>query len=102
MAVVIPTQRRRCASWDWCTVPAAGHRVHVGEVHVVKTLQGTELRISLNADAEHPPVVHLEAAFVPGGTPMEVTELDATEALELAGVFLRLARIAQEAKNPIG
>ena len=43
MAVSIPPQRHRCPIHDWCTEPAHGHRVHVGEMHVLTTARGIEI-----------------------------------------------------------
>ncbi len=65
------------------------------------TFRGTELRVSLSAEDEQEPVVDVEVAFDPGGPLMQLAELEAPEAVELAGVFLRLARIAQGAKDGI-
>ena len=99
MTVVIPPQRGHCPTFPWCSGSEAAHRVHVGELHVLNTTRGAELRVSLNAEDDQPPRVHLEATFDTSGPAMDLAELDPTEAVELAGVFLRLARIAQGATN---
>jgi hypothetical protein len=99
MAVDIPPQRHRCPVHDWCTTAGHGHRAHVGEAHVLSTERGTEFRVSLTAEDDEPPLVHVEAALNGDGPLMEVAELDAAEALELAGFLLRLARVAQVERN---
>jgi hypothetical protein len=99
MAVGIPPQRQRCPMHDWCTTAGHGHRAHVGEAHVLTAERGTEFRVSLSAEDDEPPLVQVEAAFDSGGPLMEVAELDAAEALELAGFLLRLARVAQVERN---
>lgn len=95
MAVGIPSQRHMCPAYEWCVERAPGHREHVGEVRVLTTSRGHEVRVSLSADYEQEPVVQIEAALNRGGPVMEVAELDAAEAVELAGFLLRLARVAQ-------
>jgi hypothetical protein len=95
MAINIPPQRHRCTRHEWCLARGQGHKVHLGEVHVLSTANGTELRVSLNAEGDQDPVVHVEATFESGGPLMELAELGAAEAVELAGFLLRLARAAQ-------
>jgi hypothetical protein len=99
MAAEIPPQRQRCPVHDWCTTSGHGHHTHVGEAHVLAAERGTEFRVSLSADGDDPPLVQVEAALDSGGPLMEVAELDAAEALELAGFLLRLARVAQVERN---
>jgi hypothetical protein len=99
MAVDIPPQRHRCPVHDWCTTAGHGHKAHVGEAHVLSAERGTEFRLSLSAEGDQPPLVQIEASFDSGGALMEVAELDAAEALELAGFLLRLARVAQVERN---
>ena len=101
MAASIPPQRRSCATYDWCTASGQRHHSHVGELHVLDTSGGTELRVSLSAQEREEPRLELEVAFQPGGPSMEVAALDAAEAVELAGVCLRLARIAQSVEKGI-
>lgn len=88
-------QRHGCPVHEWCGESAAGHRSHVGEVHVLTTSRGLEFRVSLNAEGDGAPVVQLEAAFESSGPLMDLAELDPAEALELAGFLLRLARVAE-------
>jgi hypothetical protein len=95
MGVDIPPQRHRCPAYEWCVERREGHSVHVGEVHVLTTSRGIEIRVLLSATEAHAPVVQIEAALEKGGPLMELTELDAAEAVELAGFLLRLARVAQ-------
>ena len=101
MAVSIPPQRRACATYDWCMASGPRHDAHLGEVHTVDTSRGTQMRVSLSAHNDEEPLVELEVAFEPGGPAMEVAQLDAAEAVELAGIFLRLARVAQSADKGI-
>ena len=95
MAVNIPPQRHRCTKHEWCVSRGQGHRVHVGEAQLLTTSRGTEIRVSLSAEDDEEPIVHLEAAFERGGAVMELAELAAPEAIELAGFLLRFARVAQ-------
>lgn len=99
MGVGIPPQRHRCPVHGWCTTAGQGHRTHVGEAQVLTTDRGTEFRVTLSAEDHGPPLVQIEATFDSGGPPMEVAELDAAEAVELAGFLLRLARVAQVERN---
>jgi len=99
MAVSIPPQRHRCPVHDWCTEPSHGHRVHVGEMHVLTTARGIEFRVSLSAEGDADALVQIEAAFDRSGPHMELAELDAAEAVELAGFLLRLARVAQVTRS---
>ncbi len=91
----IPSQRRRCAVYDWCTTVGTGHRTHVSKPHVFRTAGGATLQVSVTAEDHGAPAVHLEAGFGPGEALMEITELEPAEAVELAGLLLRLARTAQ-------
>jgi len=102
MAVNIPPQRHRCTTHEWCVERGQGHQTHAGEAQVLTTARGTEIRVSLMAEGDEAPVVHMEAAFDRGGPLMELAELDAAEAVELAGFLLRLARVAQSARNEVG
>lgn len=95
MAVGIPSQRHRCPTYEWCTERAAGHKDHVGEIQVLTTAQGHEIRVSLIATGDKQPVVQVEASFDHPTPMMEVAEMDPAEAVELAGFLLRLARVAQ-------
>lgn len=90
----IPSQRQQCAVYDWCTAVGRGHRTHVSKPHIFRTADLSMLQVSLTAEDQHAPVVHLEAAFGPGEVLMEITELEPAEAVELAGLLLRLARTA--------
>lgn len=99
MAADIPPQRHRCLVHEWCTTAGPGHRTHVGEVHVLTTERGTELRVALTAEDRERPVVQFEAVLDEDGPPMEVADLDAAEAVELAGFLLRAARVAQVERN---
>ena len=99
MAGSIPPQRHRCPTHDWCSEPGQGHRVHVGEMHVLTTARGIEFRVSLSAEGEDDPLVQMDAAFERFGPHMELAELDAAEAVELAGFLLRLARVAQVTRS---
>lgn len=94
----IPSQRQRCATYEWCTATVRGHRSHVGEVHRLATARGTRLRVSLMAEDQHDPVVVIEAAFHRDNPLLEVAELEPAEAVELAGMFLRLARVGHGAE----
>ena len=91
----IPSPQQRCIVHEWCTVLRPGHRTHIGEVHLLATSRGTRLRVSLVAEDRSEPFVHLEAAFHAEGPLLEVAELDPAEAVELAGMFLRLARVGR-------
>jgi hypothetical protein len=73
--------------------------VHVGETQVLTTARGIEFRVSLSAEDGADPVVQIEAAFDRSGPHMELAELDAAEAVELAGFLLRLARVAQVTRS---
>ena len=99
MGVGIPPQRHRCLVHDWCTTAGHGHRTHLGEPQVLTTDRGTEFRVTLSAEDHDPPLVQVEARFERGGPPLEVAELDAAEAVELAGFLLRVARVAQVERN---
>lgn len=99
MGVGVPPQRHRCSVHEWCRTAGPAHRSHVGEAQVLTTSRGTEFRVTLSAEGHEAPVVQVEAAFDSGGPLMEVTELDAAEAVELAGFLLRLARVAQVERN---
>ena len=101
MAADIPPQRHRCPIYEWCEERTPGHRVHVGEAHVVNTSRGTELRVSVTANAHHGPVLLVEGAFNHGGPMMELTELDPQEAVDLAELFLRLAHVARESRRQV-
>ncbi len=90
----IPPQRRRCATYDWCTVAARGHRVHTGEGQTLALSSGARLRVSVVAENGGEPFVDLEGSFGPDGPLLEIAELAPAEALELAGMFLRQARQA--------
>lgn len=98
----IPPQRHRCTKHQWCLARVQGHHVHVGEVHLLTTARGTEIRVSLNAEEDAEPVVHMEATFDRGGAMMELAELEATEAIELAGYLMSLGRVAQVERNEVG
>jgi hypothetical protein len=95
MADGIPPQRRRCPTYEWCHERAPGHRLHVGEEQLLTTSRGTEIRVSVTANAGQEPVVLIEGAFDHGGPMMEMAELDASEAMELAGFLSRLGRLAR-------
>lgn len=88
----IPSQRRRCATYDWCTAATRGHRVHTSESQTLTAATGVRLRVSLCAEDDREPFVHIEASFGPDEPLLEIAELDPAEALELAGMFLRQAR----------
>lgn len=90
----IPSQRQQCAVHEWCTAVGRGHRAHVSKPHVFTTAQDATLQVSLTAEDRQAPVVHLQAAFALGDPLMEITELEPAEAVELAGLLLRLARTA--------
>jgi hypothetical protein len=66
---------------------------------VLTTARGIEFRVSLSAEDDAAPVVQMEAAFDRSGPHMELAELDAAEAVELAGFLLRLARVAQVTRS---
>jgi hypothetical protein len=102
MAVNIPPQRHRCTRHVWCVERGPAHQTHAGEAQVLATSRGTEIRLSLTAEGDQPPVVQMEAAFERGGPMMELAELDATEAVELAGFLLRLARVAEGTRDEVG
>lgn len=92
MEQAVPAQRRRCTVHDWCTTPGGDHRVHGGALRTFTNSEGTEVRVLLTADGHEEPVVRIEVAYGPAGPGLEVMNLDTTEAVELAGVLLRLAR----------
>lgn len=103
----IPSQRQRCAVHEWCTSAGRGHRTHVSQPHVLTTVGEAILQVSLTAEDEQKPVIHLEAAFAPGQVLMEISDLEPAAAIELAGLLLRLARTAhigsdQGARNNTG
>jgi hypothetical protein len=89
----VAAQAGRCPVHPWCTVTRRHHRVHTGEEHRLATVSGVELRLTLHAENRHPPVVEIEAALAPSGTLLEVAELEAAQALELAGVLRRLVTV---------
>lgn len=95
MAGGIPSQRHRCPTYEWCTERISGHKDHVGEAQVLTTSRGHEIRVSLVAGPDEEPTVQVEASFDHPTPMMEVAEMDAAEAVELAGFLLRLAREAQ-------
>lgn len=97
----IPPQRHRCPTYAWCRERAPGHRLHVGEACVLSTSRGTEIRVSLTAGADREPALLVEGTFDDGGPMMELTELDAREATELAEVLLRLAQAAQGSRKEV-
>ncbi|HEU4512171.1 MAG TPA: hypothetical protein VFR87_03610 [Nocardioidaceae bacterium] len=88
----IPSQRQQCVVYAWCTAVGRGHRTHVSKPLVFRTAQDPVLQVSLTAENQHAPFVHLEAAFASGEALMEIAELEPAEAVELAGLLLRLAR----------
>lgn len=90
----VPSRRQQCPTHAWCTSVGRGHRTHVGEVQVITTSQRTRLRLSLVAENDNPPVVHIEATFAAEEPLMEIAELAPAEAVQLAGILLRLARSA--------
>lgn len=92
----IPPQRHRCPSYEWCTERTPGHKDHVGQIQLMTTSRGQELRVSLTATRDNAPTVLIEATLDPHGPMMEVAEMDPAEAVELASFLLRLARVAQE------
>lgn len=90
----IPAQRSRCPAHPWCTAPGRDHRVHTGHVHALTSARGTEVRLVMTAEGAAEPHVRVEVAYSPLGPGFDVVELDAAEALELAGVLLRMGRDA--------
>jgi hypothetical protein len=66
----------------------------VSQPHVLRTAHDATLQVSLTAENRHEPVVHLEAALGRADVLLEIADLDPAEAVELAGVLLRLARTA--------
>jgi hypothetical protein len=102
MAVNVPTQRRRCPRHTWCNQRGQGHSAHEGEVQVLATAHGTAIRLSLTADDDDAPSVHVEASLDEGGPMMDLAELAPAEATDLAGLLLRLARVTQVAENEFG
>lgn len=101
MAVSIPPQRHRCSRHRWCLARGQGHQVHRGEAHLLTTSLGTEIRVSLSAEGDAEPVVHLEAALDRGGAMLELAELEPAEAVELAGFLLHLGQDAQTGRNQV-
>lgn len=99
MSVSVPSQRQRCPVYAWCTASSIGHVEHVGEISLITTTRGREVRVNLQAERDNPPGVLVEVTFEEGGPAMQVVTLGAPEALELAGVFLRLARDAWTARD---
>lgn len=97
---VIPSQRRRCATYAWCTVPSRRHRVHTGEGQTLVASTGARLRVSLSAENGQDPAVQLEASYGPDEPMLEIADLTPAEAVELAGIFLRLARDAHAEHQP--
>lgn len=95
----IPAQRRSCAVHAWCTVPGRGHDLHAGRMYALASARGNEVRLVMTADGAEEPRVRVEVAYGPLGPGMEVAEMDAAEALELAGVLLRMAREANAGHN---
>lgn len=94
----IPSQRHRCRLYDWCTT-AGRHDVHVGEVRTLVTENGRRLRVSLTAEGDGPPVLAVEVGLRENQPLLEVVELEPVEAVELAGVLLRLARTADSSRH---
>lgn len=95
----IPSQRQRCRLYDWCTAPGR-HAVHVGEVRTLITGTGRRLRVSLTADDDAAAVLAVEVGLRDGQPLLEIVDLEPAEAVELAGVLLRLARTADSSRHP--
>lgn len=96
----IPSQRQRCDVFDWCTASGRRHEQHVGEVRILVTETGRRLRVSLTAEGDAPPRLAVELSFRDDQPLLEVVELEPAEAVELAGMLLRLARTAHTARHP--
>lgn len=99
MSVSVPSQRQRCPVYSWCIASGTGHIEHIGEVNLITTERGREVRVNLQAERDRTPGVIVEVTFEEGGPGMQVVDLGAPEALELAGIFLRLARDAWAARD---
>ena len=97
----IPEQRHRCPRHEWCVERLRGHHTHVGDQQILTTSRGTEIRVSLSAEGDATPVVQMEATFERGGPAMELAELEAAEAVELAGSLLGQARVAELDRNKV-
>ena len=90
----IPSQRRHCTTYEWCTAATRGHRVHTSEGQTLTAATGVRLRVSLTAEDHREPFVLIEASYGAEEPLLEIAVLDPAEALELAGMFLRQARQA--------
>lgn len=90
---VVPPQGRRCPTHEWCTLSSDGHHSHIGDVHVIGTALRSQVSLSLDA-REGASVVRVQTG------PTGLVALEPAEAVELAGVLLRLARTAQETRRP--
>jgi hypothetical protein len=93
----LPRQHRRCTIYPWCIGHLSpGDREHRGKAHVVPAQEGRELRLELYAMGDEPPKVSVEVFLVEGEPSLDVVELDAVQALQLAATLRQFAVESQE------